>query len=448
MAKQPGSKDRLGGGSVGTRVLLGAAAIVVIGLGLRFVVTAPPHRLVIATDEPDGYFTRTAHLYGERLAAQGVTLDIVTTRGSMENLARLNAAGGDVDVAFVHGGLTDAKRSPHLESLGSVSFDPVWVVYRASLGELDALPELRGRKVGVGREGSGTESLARTILGTCGVDASNSVLLAGDGAPEPTGRAILAGGLDAALVMGPPEDPKIRAPFDVEGLEVMSLSDAEALSRNLSFLHHIVVPRSTVDLARGKPDRDLSTVASTTTLVARKELHPALVYLLMSVVDEVHEAPSLLHRENEFPSDKDTDLPLSPQAESYYRSGKPFLQRYLPFGLASAVERLLKVAVPVLLVVFPFLRLLPAFYQWRVKRRLARVYRQLLDVEQSVHGPGASRAPEDYEARIRTIEQRLRAETIPLMYSNELYALRQHIDLVRGQIARAIAGGDDGRHRT
>ncbi|MGD0524555.1 MAG: TAXI family TRAP transporter solute-binding subunit [Polyangiaceae bacterium] len=445
MAKPPGSKDRLGGGGLGTRVLLGAAATVVIGLCLRFVVTAPPHRLVIATDEPDGYFTRTARLYGERLAAQGVTLDIVTTRGSIENLARLNTPGGDVDVAFVHGGLTDAKRSPRLESLGSVSFDPVWVVYRASLGELDALPKLRRRKVGVGREGSGTESLARTILGACGVDASNSVLLASDGAPEETGRAILAGGLDAALVMGPPEDPKIRALFDVEGLEVMSLSDAEALSRNLSFLHHIVVPRSTVDLARGKPDRDLSTVASTTTLVARKELHPALVYLLMSVVDEVHEPPSLLHRENEFPSDKDTDLPLSPQAESYYRSGKPFLQRYLPFGLASAVERLLKVAVPVLLVIFPFLRLLPAFYQWRVKRRLARVYSQLLDVEQSVHGTGASRAPEDYEARIRAIEQRLRAETIPLMYSNELYALRQHIDLVRGQIARAIRGGEDER---
>jgi hypothetical protein len=272
------------------------------------------------------------------------------------------------------------------------------------------------------------------------VDPSNSTLLTVDGGTEAAGRAVLAGGLDAALVMGPPEDPQIRALFDQDGLSVMSLADAEGLSRNLAFLHHVVVPRSTVDLARGKPDRDLSTVATTSTLVARKDVHPALVYLLMSVVDEVHEPPSLLHKENEFPSDKDTDLPLSPQAESYYRSGKPFLQRYLPFGLASAVERLLKVAVPVLLVIFPFLRLLPAFYQWRVKRRLARVYSQLLDVEQSVHGPGASRSPEEYDARIKGIELRLRAETIPLMYSNELYALRQHIDLVRGQITRAIAG--------
>jgi len=423
-------------------VLLGVLAVVVIGLCLRYVVTAPPHRLVIATDGPDGYFTRTARIYGERLAAQGVTLEIVTTHGSVENLARIDAPGSTVDVAFVNGGLTDARRSPELESLGSVSFDPLWVVYRSTLGDLDGFPKLRGRRVGIGREGSGTESIARTVLGASGVTTDNSTLITDDGDPEAVGRAILAGTFDAALVMGPPEDPKIRALFAHDGLTVMSLSDAQGLARNLSFLHALVVPKSTVDLARQKPDRDLSIVASTITLVARKDVHPALIYLLMSVVDDVHEPPSLLHKENEFPSDKDTDLPLSPQAEAYYRSGKPFLQRYLPFGLASAVERLLKVAVPVLLVIFPFLRALPAFYQWRVKRKLAAVYRQLLDVERAVHAPGASRTPEEYDASLTAIEERLRAENIPLMYSNELYVLREHIDLARRQIANAIATRD------
>ncbi len=441
MARRLGLRNTLAAGR-GTTVLLGVLAVVVIGLCLRYVVTAPPHRLVIATDGPDGYFTRTARIYGERLAAQGVTLEIVTTHGSVENLARLDAPGSTVDVAFVNGGLTDARRSPDLESLGSVAFDPLWVAYRSALGELDGLPKLRGHRIGIGREGSGTESIARTVHGASGVTPENSTQITGDGDPEAVGQAIVAGAIDAALVMGPPEDPKIRALFARDGLTVMSLSDAQALSRNLTFLHALVVPKSTVDLVRQKPDRDLSIVASTITLVARKEVHPALIYLLMSVVDDVHEPPSLLHKENEFPSDKDTDLPLSPQAEAYYRSGKPFLQRYLPFGLASAVERLLKVAVPVLLVIFPFLRALPAFYQWRVKRRLAAVYRQLLDVERAVHAPGAPRTPEEYEASLTAIEERLRAENIPLMYSNELYVLREHIDLARRQIANAIASRD------
>jgi TRAP-type uncharacterized transport system substrate-binding protein len=441
MVRRPRWKDLTAAGS-GTTVVLGVVALVVIGLSLRYVVTAPPHRLVIATDAPEGFFTRTARLYEQRLAAQGVALEIVTTHGAVENLARLNAPGGDVDIAFVNGGLTDAKKSPHLESLGSIAYDPLWVVYRSALGELVGLPKLRGHKIGIGHQGSGTESIARTILAACNVDASNSTLLTQDGDLESVTRAIVAGELDAALVMGPPEDPKIKALFAQAGLSVMNVADAEGLSRNLTFLHALVVPRSTVDLGLQKPDADLSIVASTITLVARDDVHPALVYLLMSIVDDVQEPPSLLHKENEFPSDKDTDLPLSPQAEAYYRSGKPFLQRYLPFGLASAVERLLKVAAPVLLVIFPFLRGLPAFYQWRVKSRLARVYRQLLDVERAVHAPGASRVHEEYDAKIRTIERRLRAEAIPLMYSNDLYALREHIDLVRRQIAHAIEAKD------
>ena len=422
-----------------TVVIVGLLSAVVIGLCLRYVVTAPPHRLVIATDAPNGYFTKTARVYGERLAAQGVSLEIVTTRGATENLARINAPHSNVDIAFVNGGLTDAKRSPHLESLGSIAYDPLWVVYRASLGPLVGLPKLRGHTVAIGREGSGTESIARSVLAASGVKKDNTTLVTFEGDHEAVTRAILDGKLDAAILMGPPEDPNIRALFTVAGVAVMNLPDAEGIARNLSFLHALVVPRSTIDLAAQKPEEDLSIVSSTITLVARDDVHPALIYLLMSIVDDVHEPPSLLHKENEFPSDKDTDLPLSPQAEAYYRSGKPFLQRYLPFGLASAVERLVKVGIPVLLVLFPFLRLLPAFYQWRIKRRLARVYRQLLDVERAVHAAGSSKTPEDYDASLKAIEKRLRAESIPLMYSNELYVLREHIDLARRQIQNAIA---------
>ena len=418
---------------------LAVVAVVLVGLALHYVVTAPPHRLVIATDGPNSFFTRTARSYGERLAAQGVALEIVTTNGAIENIARINAPGSTVDIAFVNGGLTDAKRSPHLESLGSVAYDPLWVIYRAALGDLDGLPKLRGRIIRVGRAGSGTESIARTVLAASGVDASNSTLVTNEDDSEAVTRSILAGTLDAALLQGPPEDPKVKALFTMDGLAVMNLADAEGLSRNLSFLHAIVIPRSTIDLAHQKPDRDLSIVASTITLVARDDVHPALIYLLMSIVDEVHEPPSLIHKENEFPSDKDTDLPLSPQAESYYRNGKPFLQRYLPFGLASLVERLIKVAVPIGLVVFPFLQAMPKLYQWRVKRKLARVYRQVLAVERAVHAPGAARTLQQYDAKISAIEKRLRSEKIPLMYSNDLYALREHIDLARRQIATAVA---------
>jgi TRAP-type uncharacterized transport system substrate-binding protein len=423
----------------GTLAIAGVVLVVIIGLVLRFVVTAPPHRLVIATGGPNGYFTETAQKYAKHFAKQGVTLDIVTTSGAVDNLARINAPGSNVDVAFVNGGLTDAARSPHLESLGSIAYDPLWVIYRSSLGQLDGIPKLKGLKIGIGGAGSGTGPIARQVLSASGIDASNSTLIVAEGGPEAVSRAMLAGELDAALTQGPPEDPKIKVLFLTDGITVMNIDDAEGLSRNLTFLHALVIPRSAIDLARQKPDRDLSIVASTITLVARDDVHPALIYLLMAVVDNVQEPPSLIHKENEFPSDKDTDLPLNQQAEAYYKNGKPFLQRYLPFGLASLVERLLKVAVPALLIFLPFFRALPAFYQWRIKRRLALVYRQLREVERGVHAPDAAHPLEHYEAKIRAIEKRLRGQSIPLMYSNELYALREHIEVARRQIAKAVA---------
>jgi TRAP-type uncharacterized transport system substrate-binding protein len=423
------------------RLILGAVAAVVIGVCLRYVVTAAPHRLVIATDAPDGDFTRVARSYGVRLAEQGVTLEIVTTNGGPDNVARLDAEGSPIDVAFVNGGLTDARRSPRLESLGTVAYDPLWVVYRSGLGDLDGLPKLRGLRIGIGREGSGTAAIGRKVLAAAGVTPATATLVADSGEAETSTREIHAGKIDAAIVMGPPEDPRIRALFDDDGLHVMNIADADGLSRNLPFLHALRVPQSTIDVARQRPDRELSIVASTITLVARKDVHPALIYLLMSVVDEVHEPPSLLHRENEFPSDKDIDLPLSPQAEAYYRSGKPFLQRYLPFGLASAVERLLKVAVPILLVLLPFLRLLPAFNQWRVRRKLARSYRQLLEVERTANADNRVES----EAGLRAIERALQTENIPLMYSHELYVLREHIDLARRQMTRSATRSDGER---
>jgi TRAP transporter TAXI family solute receptor len=439
MDEKPRRKQLFAG--LNTAVLLAVVAVVGIGVALRFVVTGPPHHLVIATDERGGFFSRMAELYAKRLADNGVTLEIVHTHGAIENLKLLNAAKNPADIAFINGGLTDGKSSPHVESLGSISYDPLWIAYRSALGPIDTLPKLRGRRISVGREGSGTEVIALKVLSACGIADANSTLVRSHDTAAGVRKALAANEIDAALIMSPPEDPEIRALFDQEGVSILNLTEAEGLSRNLTFLHALSVPKAAVDPAHTKPDADTSIVASTITLVVRSDVHPAIVYLLMSVMDDVHEPPSLLHKENEFPSDKDTDLPLSQVADTYYKSGRPVLQRYLPFSIASVVERLIKVLLPLGLVFLPFARAVPAFYQWRVKRRFAAVYRQLLDVEETVHAGGTKLTREEYDAKIHAIEGRLRAETIPIMYSNELYALREHIDLVRRQIAKAIAGG-------
>jgi len=206
------------------------------------------------------------------------------------------------------------------------------------------------------------------------------------------------------------------------------------LRRNFQFLHVLDVPRSAVDLARIHPRENIQAIATTAVVVARKETHSAIVYLLMSIIDEVHEPPTLLSRENEFPADKDVDVPISPQAEHYFKGGKPFLQRYLPFWAASAVVRFLAVAIPLLALLLPLLNILPRIYNWRIKSKITRCYQDLIELERRVKLVPSSQLHEDFERLAHTVDEYLNEKKVPMSYSNDIYILKEHIELVRRKI--------------
>ncbi len=150
-------------------------------------------------------------------------------------------------------------------------------------------------------------------------------------------------------------------------------------------------------------------------VVARDDVHAALIYLLMSIVDAVHEPPTLLSQENEFPADKDVDLPLSPLAEQYFKSGKPFLQRYLPYWLASVVERLLKVLAPLAAIILPLITYIPKALRWRSQRKTTRCYMRLMALERRVNV--AIESPDilhsDFESLAVLVDAYLLDKTIP-----------------------------------
>ena len=206
------------------------------------------------------------------------------------------------------------------------------------------------------------------------------------------------------------------------------------MRRNFQFLHVLDVPRSAVDLARIHPRENIQAIATTAVVVARKETHSAIVYLLMSIIDEVHEPPTLLSRENEFPADKDVDVPISPQAEHYFKGGKPFLQRYLPFWAASAVVRFLAVAIPLLALLLPLLNILPRIYNWRIKSKITRCYQDLIELERRVKLVPSSQLHEDFERLAHTVDEYLNEKKVPMSYSNDIYILKEHIELVRRKI--------------
>ncbi len=404
---------------------------------LHFIDPAPPRQVVITTGAEDSEYLEFAKSYAHELAQDGVTLEAQSSGGAMDNIKRLRDPQDDARIAFLQDGLsntdesTSADSDVDLVSLGSVSYEPIWIFYRGKAVKT-RLSALKGLRIGIGAQGSGTQVFAQRLLKASGVDASNSKLL--NTANAEAQKLLHSGAVDAAFFIGAPESALVRAMMADPGLQAMDMDQAEAHSRQFPYLHHLVLPHGTLDLNTNLPAKDLNLLATTTTVVVTQSLHPALVALLMKAMQKTHAPADLLNAPHAFPSAKDVDFVLSKDAERFYKSGPPFLQRYLPFWLATLVDRAALAIIPLLAILIPVVRAVPALYAWRIRRRIYRWYGELkyLEIQVQTLSPEASR--EDILKQLSDIEHKVTHAVIPLPFAEHAYMLKEHIDLVRRKV--------------
>jgi hypothetical protein len=189
-------------------------------------------------------------------------------------------------------------------------------------------------------------------------------------------------------------------------------------------------------LARNRPPADVELLATQASLVVHADLHPAIQYLLLDAAEQIHAGPGIFQRAGRFPAAETFDFPLSDEARHSYKSGKPFLQRYLPFWLAVLLDQLLILLIPVAGVLYPLLRIMPAAYNWGMQQRIFRLYRELRALEREVEGRAAGSSSADLVARLERLEQRASHLQVPVVYANLLYTLRNHIAFVRERLSR------------
>lgn len=233
-----------------------------------------------------------------------------------------------------------------------------------------------GQRIAVGPEGSGTRALATQLMHAVRTDAAPTRLLPLGGSAA-ADVALEKGDADAAFIVGSPDAPVVQRLLRTRGVRLMSIVNADAFARHFPFLSTVRLPRGVIDLAADVPDAEVTMLATTASILMREDFHPALAFLLIYAAAEVHGKPGLLHRQGEFPTAREADFPLSEEASRYFKSGPPFLQRYLPFWLANLIKRMLVLLVPIFAVVVPALKILPAVFQWRVKSRVFRWYGEL-----------------------------------------------------------------------
>jgi TRAP-type uncharacterized transport system substrate-binding protein len=398
--------------------------------------SAPPRNLKLASGPEGSSFHRWATSYQKELAKHGVTLEIIPSSGSLDNLHRLQSA--EADIGFVAGGSMKEENLTGLMSLGSISNQPLWIFYRDE-APIQRLSQLEGRRIAIGTEGSATRALALAMLQSNGLTGAPTVF--SDLDSSSAAEALLAGKLDAVFLMGDSASTQtLRSLVRAPGVQLFSFSQADAYQRRYAFLNRIPLPQGSIDLGKNLPAQDVTLVGPTVELVAREELHAALSDLLLDVAKQVHGRAGLLQRRAEFPALTERDIPLSDEAVRYFKSGKGFLHRVVgSFWVASLLNRLLVVVVPLALVIIPAIRLLPVAYRLRIQLRLYRCYRPLLRIEQESFEPLTTERAKELLERLDEIEDAVNHLKIPASFADRFYWLRTHLLSVRDRV-QAAAG--------
>lgn len=407
----------------------------IVGIGFvvayQFVEPAPPSRMVITTGGESGAYYQFAKRYATILARDGIELEIRTSAGSLENLQRLR---DDVaQIGFVQGGVVspaddpDSNEDNGLLSLGSVFYEPVWVFYRGEQ-PMTRLTELSGKRIAIGQEGSGVRQLAQQLLEANEIAAGDNMIPASglEAAEE-----LQQGRVDAAFIIAAENAPVVQVLLRSPGIRVMSFAQANAYQRRFPFLTRLTLPQGVADLVRDFPPEDIRVLAPTANLIVRDDLHPALQVLLLQAASEVHGKSGFFQDAGEFPAYMDAMLPLSPDAARYFKSGSPFLQRYLPFWLAVLVDRLIVLLVPVIALLIPLLRIAPAIYTWRVRSKVFRSYGELKFMEEELKSQFDPANLPEYRSRLDAIEEDASLLHVPLGFADLVYTLREHVNLVR-----------------
>jgi len=420
------------------RVRLAVLLVILIALAIwasfHFLQPAPPRRIVLASGAESGAYHYYARQYIQALRQEGVTVEERLTNGAIDNLQLLLDPASGVDVAFMQGGVASSPAADDLVMLASLYYEPLWIFYRDP-ATLSRINELQGKRMAIGVPGSGTRAWAEQMLDANGLVVGNG---AGRGNTEIVGiggddaiRALQAGAIDAAFFVGGSQTAAVQAALRDPAIKLMSLSRAAAYPRKFPYLTRLTLPPGTIDFAANVPDREIQMIATKAMLVARDGIHPALVSLLLDAARDIHGAQGAFEAAGEFPGTARVDLQVSPYADQHRRFGRSFLYRYLPFWVASFVERAIIVLVPLIVIVVPVVNYLPAFMRWRVRSRIYRWYGELALLERDVATRKDALPIEKWLEDLDRIQGAVEGLRTPNTFASEAYTLREHVALVR-----------------
>jgi TRAP transporter TAXI family solute receptor len=420
------------------RLAIVVATLVLVMLGWALMTMLEPairRTIVITTGADKGIYRGFAERYAPILQRDGITLDIRASSGSMQNYERLRDPNSEYEVGFIQSGTAKPQDTDRLQTIAAVSYEPIWVFYRGD-GTIDRLAQLLGKRVAIGVPGSGLLNVSRVMLAYSGIDDSNTTLLETGSANAY--QALVEGQLDAAFFIGRPDSELLQMLLN-SNLGLMNFAQADALVQKFPSLHKVVFPRASTSIIKDLPKTDVTMLAATALLVSKDTLHPALVYLLLEAARSVHGGEDYFTPLATFPNLNTEEFPVSDESTRYFKSGRPFLQRYLPFWLASFIERRLLILLPFMALLLGLLQALPRMAESRIKNRLVVWYREIKSLEDEIWNNANPTAAQiaQWREEIESIDANASQIQLPHRYFQDVYALKQAIGVVRSRVMQA-----------
>lgn len=396
----------------------------------QFVKPIPKKELTIASGLKDGKYHKLALLYKEILQKENVKVNIITSEGSVENIKLLDE--NKAQLAFVQNGIIENHQNKNIQSLASIYYEPLWVFYKNNSYTIDYIIELTSKKISIGKEGSGTKNLASKILSSNNITTENSQIF--NFSNNEAKNKLLSGKIDAMFLVAGYDSKIVKELLENPSINILNIKRAHAYSQKYTFLETLNLYEGTIDLYKNLPDSDIKLLATTATLVANEHLPEELTRLILKKIKEIHKEKNLFSKDSQFPNTQNLTLQLNEEAQRYFTYGDSFLEKIFPYWIASNIDRLKILLIPLLTLLIPLFKGLLPLYKWSIRSKIYKWYKQLKQIESQVDEISKKQIDEKIE-ELEELRKEIYKETkVPLSYMNEYYNLQIHLDLIKKKI--------------
>jgi TRAP-type uncharacterized transport system substrate-binding protein len=396
---------------------------------------APPRHVVMATGPAGSSNQMLGQRYQQYFAQRGITLELVATEGSVENVHRLQDLQDKVMAGFVMAGA-----APHhakgIQTLGSINYQPLWCFYRSPvplpIKERETL--ILSHNVNMGTPNSGTHLLMQEMLKLNHITGDLSKFK--QHADEQAIELLRDGQLDSVCIVDTYESPNVQKLLKIEGLQLSEFERAEAYARMVPAIEMVTIPEGALDLSTNRPLASSPMIATTTEILIDERLHPAIQTLFLMAAKDINGKESFFSKEGQFPVFMDSTQHRSKEAEIFYEKGTPLLMEVLPFWLAEFIRRLFVTLLPFFAVAYPVIRSMPNYHKNRVRGKINRMYGALKFFEQSLVSAYDPAQKTNYLAQLDAMEREALGMKVPKSVASDYYTLRSSIDFVRNCVLR------------